>query len=64
MAKGTQYEREVVLMEEKEIKYLAVNHDLFEDKYKIYNSLEEAVKDKNFIYDYVLEIEVRRKIHG
>ena len=51
-------------MEEKEIKYLAVNHDLFEDKYKIYNSLEEAVKDKNFIYDYVLEIEVRRKIHG
>lgn len=51
-------------MGEKEIKYLAISHDLFEDKVKFYDSLEEAVKDISFFYDYILEIEVRRKIHG
>ena len=51
-------------MEEKAIKYLAVDHGVIKDHYALYDSLEEAKEDPTFLYDHLYEIEIRREIRG
>lgn len=47
---------------EKTIKYLAIDHRITNDEYKLYETIEEAKKDKNFLYDHLYEIEIKKEI--
>lgn len=42
--------------------YLAIDHGIFKDKYVLYNTIEEAEQDKNFLYDHLYEIEIKKEI--